>query len=1284
MVARTAWPLLALALLGAVGCSSKEPSDVNAFVPPGAGGEPEGLVVSPPRLPSRASGDREVKLPNGGVVRTSIFAGKTFVPIEATFSERSWQAVLGANHGKSREERDAAVRAELEKVFAKISESTKLIGADYDPSIGLATAYVPIEDYAALVDVKGIGRRLLVNPITSVPLELAERDLKKDKELGFAASSAFEDLEGLIGSSRMGVPGFVAAAAADLDGYTPNGSHVLLGVVDTGITLNHPAFKDAEGKSRITAIQDFTGEGRIYFHSAASLEVTAGDGDAVTVKGSFYSAPNGDYENAQPGTMETLEGETLRVPAELKALLLAPGHSGAKIGVLEEKAIPGADIDHNGKTDDRFFAILVPGKEGGEDAIWVAFAGKGDFRQSPKLGDFNKTKTTQSVWAEKIGFQIKHESVLDDKGAEVPVVTASIVGFDPGSHGSHVTGIAAARKIFANDPEDTKLHGVAPLAPITFGRICANSGGCYGTKAIVALSNAGAKVINMSIGGLGPQNDGYGVQEAVIDRLTVQNGTVFIIAAANDGPGRQTVGSPSVSRFGISVAATASQKILQAQYKYPGSGKTPSANPDAEDFLLYFSSRGPTAAGGMKPDIAAPGTWLSAVQLNASPGGASGLDVMWGTSMASPAAAGAVTLLLDAATVWNEQNPTKPIATDARTIRRVLLASARPFDATTLDVKSKKVTQGRYTWVDQGFGMVNLERAWALLKQERTTRGAAAVTLTDGSKTEVPLDYQVRVLSRNPNGLAYDGSMTAQGAGDQPEAKFGRGVWVDAKATVSNYDVQIARRLPSNVVDRPDVGDLAAQLLTTADKFELETTIHGSHLPWVRAGVLNSPDCAREPAIERPTLTVIGEGAFDVPVNPATGKGGSVGQSSSMLHVCIDRALADQLPPGDHGAVITAYRVVGDKRENVPSFAVPVYMTVPHKTLAGGAGLKVESNVGSFGVGRHYVDVPKGTTIVKVDLEVPAPTQTGTSVSGCGGVSLEALEGGNTAIPPEFQKNPSDALAMSCDSAGRVAPPDWRKVSIVRTNPKPGIWDLHVFGLFGYAQSAYTLKVEFASVTSTKTAIAGTAGALTGSFDVNVADASYNLVLSEALSTFTLNGFAHEKSASVQTGATVRVENAAGKVGRQYGEDVATVTLATSKSTGNDIDLAILECADAALASCSVKGASGGPNDLETFTFTPVPGKFYVAEVAGFEIAAGNPGTFALSETIAVKAPESGTLKLTQPSPKVFSFATSFDTAASRLLADPRHAGGGYTIFGRIDVKDEAGTVIVRLPVQVN
>jgi subtilisin family serine protease len=1313
MWGRVASPLLfgiVLGVQGLAGCAENDKKDVPAFAPPGANGEPEGLVVTPPRLPAPDPGGNAanpsvpggdgptVTLPGGGQLHSVIIDGKPYVPIELTFSERSWQSIIGKAGfgGLDKAHREASVQKEIEAVFAKIGKTAKVAGVDVVPSVGWASAYVPMDAYESLSGISGIGRRLLVNPIVKTPVEQAERDLRQDRDLGFAASGAFSNLEDLVGNSRMGVDEFIADAAQDLGGYKPNGSHVTIGVVDTGITFNHPAFKDAQGASRIDSMKDFTGEGRIFFTAAGRFTIAPGPAGGVTgaqaseslsLTADFLVSPPRAFQNPDPNALEKIENEPILVPAALKALLEAPNASGARFGVLDEVAYGNKtrsiDLDHNGKMDDRFYAILIPGQDGKPDTVWLSLASKGDFRQSQPLTNFDLSHETVSVWAERIGLDIKKENILDATGAGVPVTTAAIVGFDPGNHGSHVAGISAARKIIANAPDDTKLHGVAPLARIASGRICANTAGCSGTKAIAELSNAGAHVINMSIGSLGPDNDGYGVQEAVVDRLTVQNGTVFVIAASNDGPGRQTVGSPSTARFGISVAATATQKIIQAQYSWPGSGKNPASDPNAEDFLMYFSSRGPTSAGGMKPDIAAPGTWLSAIQLNAAPAGASGLDVMWGTSMASPAMAGAVALLLDAAKVYNDGHREALLAIDGRTIRRVVLASARPFDVTTLDVRTNETKRGQYTWVDQGFGMVNLQRAWALLKDERTARKETAVHFMDnGVAHEVPLDYQVRVLRTNPNGLAYDGSQSIAGAGDQPEAKFGRGLWIDAKATESIYKAQIARRLPADVVGRPDVGDLSMQLQTTADQFEFDTTIHGSHLNWVRPS-LNELDCTStsvNPAVA-PRLLVVGEGSIDVPVDPVTGKGGAIATANSAMNICVNRGLVDALPPGDHGAVITAYRVIGNKREAVPSFTVPVYVTVPHKTLAGPEGLHVTSTVGSFGVSRHYIEVPKDTTVVKVTLDLPPALQTGTAVTGCAGVILEALEGGNTLAPPEFTKTPGDAIAQNCSGQGRVAPDDWRRVQITRSAPKPGIWDLHVFGLYAYKQSPFTLDVAFAKVTSSKTQLNGPAEVLQSTFNVDVVDASYALKLSNTLSTFTLNGYGRDQQAQIASGETLRVPNGDGAVGRSYPADVASVTLSTGMSTGNDLDLTVLECDDPLMTVCRAAGKSAGPADTETVTFQPKAGKLYVAEVEGYAITTS--GSFNLREDQRLNRADKGTLTIA-PADRKFAITTAFDPAQSTILADDRHKSGKYTAEGSVDLKDEGGTLIVRVPVHIS
>lgn len=1289
--------MLAAAL--AIGCGADDDRDLPRApreAPPET--EPEGLAVTPRALPSVGAGGT-ITLRGGGEIHTVVIAGRVFVPIEATFSEASWRSVIG--HAAITEPTKAAraeyVKTEIGNVLGVVRTHLPVLGVQITPSVGLVTAYVPLDAWSSLSTIHGVGHRVLVAPTVMTPLERAERDLDRDRARGIGA---FWGLGGLGGIGRLGVPELIDAVKADL-GSAPDGSHVTLGVVDTGITYAHPAFEDALGESRIDAMKDFTGEGRIVFAPNASIAVApaakvplgAKADEALDITTDYLLAPVAAYESPDPSALTHLAGHTILVGAELHAALTAPDASGARFGVLSEKAFAsksrGVDLDHDGKTDGVFDAILIPGGAGGSDTLWLALGTRGDFRRSVPLTSFEVAHAWQQAYSERIAFEIKHETLLDGSGNDVAVTTAALVGFDPGNHGSHVAGIAAARKLIANAPDDTELRGVAPLARIVSGRICANTGGCRGTKAIVDLSDAGADVINMSIGSLDEDNDGYGVQEAIIDRLTMQNGTVFVIAASNDGPGRQTVGSPSVARLGISVGATASPAIIGDQYHWPGTGKVASSDPTATDFMMYFSSRGPTAAGGMKPDLTAPGAWLSAIQLNAAPGAASGLDVMWGTSMASPAAAGAVALLLDAARRWNIARPGDPLATDARTLRRVLLASARPFDTTTLDTKTGETTNGQYTLVDEGHGMLSLPRAWALLKSERSSRvpsGVTTIAAPGDPAREVPLDWQIRVLRTNPNGLAYDGTRSIQGAGGAAEPRLGRGVWIDANADDTLFKVQIARRLPADAAAREDVGDLALQLKTTADELELETIIHGSHIPWVRAGGMSIAGCASgampPPPAALPRIAVIGEGAIDVPVDPKTGAGGSVAQSSSVMFVCVDRGLAAALPPGDHGAIIKAYRVSGTTREATPAFVVPVTMTVPHRTLASQTGFHIDGTVESFGVARHYVDVPKGTSLVKVTMTVPPAGASGGVVTSCSGVSLEALEAGNTFIPPEHVANPSSAIAQSCTSAGKVAPESWTKSTYTRTAPRSGLWDLHVFGLYSFASSSYALDVAFAKVASSVPAIEGAPPALDGTFDVDVLDASYPLVVSESLSRLTLAELSQKTTANVAEGAKLRAPRADGVVGRTYDADVARVTIATSDSAGNDLDLAILECDDATLAVCKKAASSAGPSDVESASFTPKAGKVYVAEVEGYAIVAGG-GAFTLRETLRVKSPETGTLAMTQPTPSKFVFTTTFPYATSPLLADARFMSAAYTVEGEVAVKDDEGTTILRVPVRI-
>lgn len=273
-------------------------------------------------------------------------------------------------------------------------------------------------------------------------------------------------------------------------------------------------------------------------------------------------------------------------------------------------------------------------------------------------------------------------------------------------------------------------------------------------------------------------------------------------------------------------------------------------------------------------------------------------------------------------------------------------------------------------------------------------------------------------------------------------------------------------------------------------------------------------------------------------------------------------------------------------------------------------------------------------------------------------------------------------MAQSCTAQGKATPAAARRVSLVRAAPTSGIWDLHVFGMYAFTSSSYTLDVAFAKVTSTKALLEGTASVLASTFDVEVVDASYPLVLSSSLSRFALTGFAHEQSAQIAEKTKLRVPDAAGSIGRAYAADVAQVTISTSMSAGNDLDLEILECDDASLGVCRRAARSSGPTDAESAVFTPKAGKIYVAEVEGFSIKA-NGGAFTLREELRLDKTEVGTLTLTQLSATRYSFATGFDASTSAMLADARHTTGGYAVEGAVDVKDDSGTLIVRVPVHV-
>ncbi|MDH6553026.1 hypothetical protein M2161_002036 [Streptomyces sp. SAI-133] len=233
-------------------------------------------------------------------------------------------------------------------------------------------------------------------------------------------------------------------------------------------------------------------------------------------------------------------------------------------------------------------------------------------------------------------------------------------------HGTHVASTVAG----SGARSDGKYKGVAPGARLLNGKVLDDQGGGSDSGIIAGMEWAvaqGADVVNLSLGG--PDSPGVDPMEEAVDRLSAESGTLFVIAAGNDGPGERTVGSPGSAASALTVGAV-----------------------DKSDGLAEFSSRGPRVGdGGVKPDLTAPGVDITAAAAAGSvltewyPSDVPGYLTIEGTSMATPHVAGAAAILAQQHPDWSGER-----------LKAVLTGSAKP---------------GTYSAYQQGTGRVDLVRA---------------------------------------------------------------------------------------------------------------------------------------------------------------------------------------------------------------------------------------------------------------------------------------------------------------------------------------------------------------------------------------------------------------------------------------------------------------------------------------------------------------------------------------------------------------------------------------------
>ena len=432
---------------------------------------------------------------------------------------------------------------------------------------------------------------------------------------------------------------------------TWDGRGTTIGILDSGVDLAHPALQTTStGERKIvdtfTATSPYEGDGT---WRAMLTQVTPKDG-TFTAAGSTWKAAAGTYRFNRFS-----ESTTAVAGGEVLGDVNRDRDTTDVWGVLYDPATNDIVVDVDMDKDFTDEVVRRPYGERGQ------------------VGTFGSDDPVTDV-VEAMPFTVDFKEDVSLAPYGMPGVADFVdIGIVSGAHGSHVAGITAANDMFGG-----AMDGQAPGAKIVSARACTFGPGCTAaalTDGMVELAtNRGVDVINMSIGGLPAQNDGDNARALLYNTIIDELGVQLVISAGNSGNALNTIGDPSVATDVMSVGASISKETWKANY---GSDVAFSHG------MLTFSSGGPREDGGFKPNVTAPGSAISTTP-TWQPGGPvaeaeyglpAGYAMFNGTSMASPQAAGVLSLLLSAA----EQEGRK--ATSPAALRSSVYSTAK-YDPT--------------------------------------------------------------------------------------------------------------------------------------------------------------------------------------------------------------------------------------------------------------------------------------------------------------------------------------------------------------------------------------------------------------------------------------------------------------------------------------------------------------------------------------------------------------------------------------------------------------------------
>ncbi|HEU4421286.1 MAG TPA: S8 family serine peptidase [Pilimelia sp.] len=363
---------------------------------------------------------------------------------------------------------------------------------------------------------------------------------------------------------------------------------------------------------------------------------------------------------------------------------------------------------------------------------------------------------------------------------------------DGHGHGTHVASIVAG----SGAASAGRYAGVAPEAKLLVGKVCNDRGLCPDSSVIAGMEWAaasGVRVANLSLGG--EPTDGTDPLSTALNRLTESSGTLFVVAAGNEGTAA-SIGAPGSADAALTVGSV-----------------------DKADALSSFSSQGPRLGDfAVKPDLTAPGGAIVAARA-AGTGMGIPVDERYtrasGTSMATPHATGAAALLAQAHPDWRA-GALKAALTSAAAPRTGLSVYAQ--GAGRLDV-GRAVAQRVYaTSGNVDFGLLR----WPYRDRPETGK---TVTYRNDGESDVTLDLSLTATS--PDGTAAPAALLRLGASSlvvpahgtasvpvtlAPSAVGAHGNY-SARLTATTADGATAVQTPIGVTAEAESYDLTITLL---------------------------------------------------------------------------------------------------------------------------------------------------------------------------------------------------------------------------------------------------------------------------------------------------------------------------------------------------------------------------------------------------------------------------------------------------------------------------------------